>query len=131
MSYFSLMLAPLEGITGPSFRSVCHKYGADLTFTEMSRIDALARNNQSTLSRLSIHSDTPTVIQLFGLKESDFSKFLKSFSPPPGFRGFNLNLGCPASGIIRLGMGCAMIRRVAKTQKIVKVFRDLGFPVSV
>ncbi|MCK4466592.1 MAG: tRNA-dihydrouridine synthase, partial [Bacteroidales bacterium] len=31
---FPLLLAPMEDITDPSFRSICKQYGVDLLFTE-------------------------------------------------------------------------------------------------
>ena len=33
--------------------------------------------------------------------------------------------------MIKLGLGCAFVKRVAKTQKLIDVFRDHGYPVSV
>ena len=118
MVSFSYMLAPLEDMASNAFRSICHKYGADLTFTEMTRIESLAKKNKSTWSRIELKDDTPTVIQLFGAKEMHFKRFLNMFEPSRGFKGFNLNLGCPDPKVIRLGQGCAMVRRISKTRKI-------------
>ncbi|MEK6952543.1 MAG: tRNA-dihydrouridine synthase, partial [Nanoarchaeota archaeon] len=42
------MLAPMEGFTDNSFRTLCYNYGADATFTEMARFESLARRNKST-----------------------------------------------------------------------------------
>jgi len=131
MEKFSYMLAPIEDITSNSFRTICHKYGADLTFTELVRVQGLARKNRSTWSRLDFHDDTPTVIQLLGAKEAYFKKFLSMFKPSAGFKGFNLNLGCPSPEAIRAGQGCAMIRRISKTRKIVDIFKDHGYNISI
>ena len=35
---FQLMLAPMESMTGSAFRTLCHRNGADLTFTEIARV---------------------------------------------------------------------------------------------
>lgn len=53
------------------------------------------------------------------------------FEPSNGFKGFNLNLGCPNPEVIKDGQGCAMIRRINKTNKIVKIFKDRGYNISV
>ena len=45
----ALWLSPMEGVSDLGFRSVCVKRGADLTFTEMIRADALVRNNKATI----------------------------------------------------------------------------------
>jgi tRNA-dihydrouridine synthase len=125
------MLAPLEDITGPALRNICHKYGADLTFTSMAKIESLAKNNASSLSKTELKDDTPTVIQIIGAKEGYFAKFLSKFDPPKGFHGFNLNLGCPSPQIINIGQGCAMIKRITKIKKIMQIFKNGGHKTSI
>ncbi len=128
---FTYMLAPMEDITGNAFRNICHKYGADMTFTSLAKVDSLARKNASTWSRIELKDKTPAIIQLIGAKETSFTKFLDIFEPIGGFKGFNLNLGCPSPQVISTGQGCAMIKRISKTKNLVKVFRDHGFPISI
>ena len=77
MKDFELMLAPMEGHTGPEFRELCYKKGADSTFTEMARISALARGNKSTLEKIKIPNPIPTYIQLIGSNEMYLNKFLQ------------------------------------------------------
>ncbi|MBN2111973.1 tRNA-dihydrouridine synthase family protein [Candidatus Woesearchaeota archaeon] len=131
MEKFTYMLAPIEDMTSNAFRAVCHKHGADLTFTELTRVESLARKNKSTWSRIELKDSTPTIIQLLGAKEFSFKKFLSMFSPSKGFKGFNLNFGCPSPQVVRIGQGCAMVRRISKAKKIVQIFRDYGYPVSI
>lgn len=125
------MLAPIEDMTSNAFRTVCHRYGADLTFTEMTRIEGLAKKNENTWSRIMLKDDTPTAIQLIGQKDVYFKNFLNIFEPEKGFKGFNLNLGCPNPDAIKLGYGCAMIKRISKVKKIAKIFRDFGYKISI
>ena len=73
------MLAPIEDYTDSCFRTLSN---ADLTFTELSTISSLARNN--SLKRIQIPDQTPTQIQLLGQKETDFKKFLDNFKPENG-----------------------------------------------
>lgn len=131
MDDFSLMLAPMEDLTGGAFRTVCHRHGADLTFTEMVRVTALAKKNKCTWGKIEFRDETPVVVQLIGAKEADFSRFLSMFRPHEGFRGFNLNLGCPSPDVMKLGQGCALMRRISKTARITAILRRGGFPVSV
>jgi len=125
------MLAPIEDVTGNALRTICHKYGADLTYTVMTRVEGLARMNKSTWSRLEFKDETPTEIQLLGVKEEHFKKFLANFKPHKGFMGFNLNIGCPSPQVIKIGIGAAMIKRIAKVQKIAKIFRAEGYNFSI
>ena len=125
------MLAPMEGVTDSKFRTECFRQGADLTFTEMVRIDALARKNKSTWDKIRIEDGVPTVIQLIGYKEKALEKFLSMFEVSEGFKGFNLNLSCPAEKYVNNGMGAAMIKRISKVQKLVSIIKSKGYGVSI
>ena len=125
------MLAPMEGHTNPKFREVRFNNGADSTFTEMARVNALARGNKSTYDKILIPSPVPTYIQLIGANEKDYSKFLKKFVPQEGFLGFNLNLGCPSPDMIKTGAGCALIKRINKVKILVETIRSFGYGVSI
>jgi len=131
MKQFIYMLAPIEDMTSNAFRTICYRYGADLTFTEMIRVESLAKKNKSTWSRLMLYDNTPLVIQLLGAKEQYFKKFLSMFQPSDGFKGFNLNLGCPNPKVVKIGQGCAMIRRINKTKKIIDIIKNHGYKASI
>ncbi|MGE0793300.1 MAG: tRNA-dihydrouridine synthase family protein [Candidatus Woesearchaeota archaeon] len=128
---FKYMSAPIEDVSDNAFRTLCYRHGADLTFTELTRVEGLARNNASTWSRLQFNDNTPTVIQLLGGKEEHFSKFLTMFKPHESFRGFNLNLGCPSPQVTSLGQGCALMKRINKVKKIVDIFKKENYPISI
>lgn len=121
----------MEDLADSCFRTICHRYGANLTFTELNRIDSLARNNKSSWKRIKLFDETPTVIQVIGEKEQFLKKFLSKFNPEKGFSGFNLNLGCPAPNFVNHGIGCAMIKRIAKTKKLVQILKDNGYSTSI
>lgn len=125
------MLAPMEKITDASFRSICHKYGADLTFTEQIRFETLAKRTKSALERIKIPDNTPTMIQIMGKDEEKLKKFLNSFAPEVGFRGFNFNLGCPSQSYVRQGIGSAMVKRPTKVMKIVDLIKRFDFNVNI
>lgn len=131
MTNFAYMLAPIEDMTSSAFRTLCYKYGADLTFTEMVRIQSLGRNNRTSWERVMAKDDTPTQIQLIGNDEYYLKKFLSKFKPEKGFKGFNLNLGCPAPNFVNHGLGCAMIKRISKTKKIIKIIQDRKYSASI
>jgi tRNA-dihydrouridine synthase B len=128
---FLFMSAPMEDTTDAVFRKLAFKYGADLTFTEMTRIESLARNNQSTLAKIAIPDETPTQIQIVGSSEQGLKKFLSHYEPSRGFKGFNFNLGCPSPHIVGQGYGCAMIKRISKVRKLLALVNDRGYPCSI
>ncbi len=123
------MFAPVEDHTDFCFRSIC--YGADLTFTELVRLDAPSNNKSSSLKGIKLHNDTPTVPQLIGQKEKTLEKFLSTFTPSKGFSGFNINVGCPAPKFVNQGLGCARIKRICGIKRIIHMITGCGYSVNI
>ena len=128
---FTYLLAPLEDVSDNALRTLCYRHGADLTFTEMTRVEGLARKNAATWSRLEMHDETPTLIQLLAAKEERLKRFLSLFEPAPCFKGFNFNVGCPSPDVTNLGQGAAMVKRISKLNKLVAIVKDSGYPISL
>ena len=131
MTEFLLMAAPLEDNTDSALRALFHRHGADLTFTEMTRVNALARGNKSTWDRLEAPDGSPYEIQLLPSSEEELEKFLGEFKPLPCFKGFNFNFGCPSPKVIKDGMGSAMMKRIAKIQRLIDIVRKYNHPISI
>lgn len=128
---FYYMLAPIEDMTDSCFRTLCYRYGADSTLTELIRFESLAKNNKSSWERIELYDSTPTLIQIISEREQFLKKFLSKFSPEKGFLGFNLNLGCPAPNFVNKGVGCAMVKRISKTKKLIVIIKDYGYGASI
>jgi tRNA-dihydrouridine synthase B len=128
---FKYFLAPLEDYAGPAFRKICFDNGADLTFSEMTRVEGPIKNSKPTLSKIEIKDKTPVQLQLLPSNEEQLKKFIKSFVPFEGFKGFNLNLCCPSKNIIKFGRGGAMVKRIEKTQKLVDIISRENYSVSL
>lgn len=60
---YPLLLAPMEDVTDESFRLMCKEFGADMVYTEFVSSDALVRNINSTMRKLSIQdAERPVAI---------------------------------------------------------------------
>ena len=125
------MLASLERYSDSVFRTLTYNHGADLTFTEMAHVESFLNRNRASLEKIEPRDATPVQIQLLTGNEGKLDRFLSDFKPFPGFMGFNLNLNCPSKDVIRQGKGAAMVKRGAKTARLVSLIRDHGHPVSV
>lgn len=125
------MLASLERYSDSVFRTLAYNHGADLTFTEMAHVESFLNRNRASLEKIEPRDATPVQIQLLTGNEGKLDRFLSDFKPFPGFMGFNLNLNCPSKDVIRQGKGAAMVKRGAKTARLVSLIRDHGHPVSV
>src|SRR3989339_938712 len=126
---FYYMLAPINGVTDSSFRTIC--LGADLTMTEITSLEALTQGNDSALKKIRLYDDTPTEIQIIGQREPSLKKFLSGFKPQKGFKGFNLNLGCPDPRFVNEGLGCALVKRVSKVARIIDMIKSHGYSASI
>ena len=52
LGYFPLLLAPMEDVSDPPFRSLCKKHGADLMYTEFISSEGLIRDAAKSLQKL-------------------------------------------------------------------------------
>ncbi|MBN2334465.1 tRNA-dihydrouridine synthase family protein [Candidatus Bathyarchaeota archaeon] len=127
----SFMFAPMEGYSDGVLRSLCHAHGADLTFTEMAHVESFLRRSKPALAKIEVLDSTPVQIQLLTGRDDRLERFVGDFKPFPGFKGFNLNLSCPSRDVIRHGKGAAMIKRAAKTQRLVSIIQGHGYAASV
>ena len=125
------MLASLERYSDSVFRTLCYDHGADLTFTEMAHVESFLKRNKASLEKIEPKDAAPVQIQILSSNEGNLDRFLSGFKPFEGFSGFNLNLNCPSKDVIRQGKGAAMVKRAAKTARLVSLIRDHGHPVSV
>lgn len=128
---FRFMLAPLEGYSDSVLRTLCFRHGADLTFTEMAHVESFLKNSRLALEKIAVRDMTPVQIQLLTGRENELERFLQGFTPFLRFEGFNLNLCCPSPDVIGRGKGAAMIKRAAKTQRLVSLIHGHGHAVSL
>lgn len=121
---YPILLAPMEDVSDPSFRFMCKYYGADLMYTEFVASEAIIRNIEKTLKKLTItENERPIGIQLYGhnidvMVES--AKIISEYKPDL----IDINFGCPVKKIANRGAGAGMLRDIPKmiemTSKIVK-----------
>ena len=62
-----LFLAPMEDVTDIGFRLLCKRFGAAMVYTEFVSAEALVRNVQATIKKLTISDEErPVGIQIYG-----------------------------------------------------------------
>jgi tRNA-dihydrouridine synthase B len=127
-----LLLAPMEDVTDLAFRKLCKKYGADLMYTEFVAADALVRNIESSLKKITIApEERPVGIQIYGHEIDpmvEAAKIAELAKPDL----IDINYGCPVKKIAHRGAGSGMLRDIPKmiqmTQAIVNA---VSIPVTV
>lgn len=131
-----LFLAPMEVVSDPAFRLMCHKYGSAMQFTEMISVNAVTRGNKAVI-RLAktLNEEKPVGVQLFGTKTELIKESIKILEHdyPNDINPdlFDFNFGCSSDNIVRQGAGAALLKRPNKIGEIVSAMRSsTDLPVS-
>lgn len=122
----------MEDVTDLSFRRLCKKYGADLMYTEFVAADALIRNIDKTLRKITIEdNERPVGIQIYGHEIEpmvEAARIAQAANPEI----IDINFGCPVKKIAHRGAGSGMLRNIPllleMTSQIVKA---VNLPVTV
>ena len=136
-----LFLAPLAGVSDRAFRSVCRKFGAECTVSEMISAKGLHYNDTKTAVLAAFSEDeAPFFIQIFGSEPeimaesaqklaSNNYKACQNTSIPSGI---DINMGCPVPKIAGNGDGSALMKNPKLAGEIVKaVSSAVELPVTV
>ena len=127
-----VLLAPMEDVTDPSFRSVCKEYGADLMFTEFISSDGLIRDAAKTIAKMQVSdAERPIGIQIYGhIPDALVEAAVRAEAAGPDL--IDINFGCPVTKIARRGAGSGMMREPDKMVEITRrVVEAVKLPVTV
>ena len=128
------ILAPMEAVTDVVFRHVISKAGRpDVFFTEFVSTDGFCspKGKHSTAGRLAFTEDeAPLVAQIWGEKPEHFRQMAHGLKEL-GYKGIDINMGCPAKDVVKKGAGSGLIRTPALAAEIITATKEAGLPVSV
>ena len=127
-----LLLAPMEDVTDIGFRMLCKRFGAAMVYTEFVSAEALVRNIQSTVKKLTIcDEERPVGIQIYGRTVEDMVEAAKRVEEArPDV--IDLNFGCPVKKVAGKGAGSGMLKNVPLMLDITReVVKAVNVPVTV
>jgi tRNA-dihydrouridine synthase B len=127
-----LLLAPMEDVSDTAFRKLCKKYGADMMYTEFVAADAVVRNIESTMRKMTIAGEErPVGIQIYGHEiEPMVQAAIIAQEVKPDI--IDINFGCPVKKIAHRGAGSGMLRDIPKMVRMTKQIVDaVQLPVTV
>ena len=129
---FPLLLAPMEDVSDPPFRSVCKQNGADLMFTEFISSEGLIRDAEKSTQKLDVYdSERPIGIQIFGDKIESMKK-AASISEAANPEIIDINYGCPVKKVACKGAGAGILLDIDKMQKMTsEIVKQVKKPVTV
>ena len=129
---FPLLLAPMEDVTDPPYRSVCKPFGVDIMMTEFISSEGLIRYaKRSSDKMLFLEEERPVGIQIFGYSVENMKQAaLIAETNSPDF--IDLNFGCPVKKVVVKGCGAALMKNVPKMIEMTStVVRSTKLPVTV
>lgn len=108
------LLAPMDGMTRASFRSVCFDYGADGATTEMIQSLALGRAKKRmspTFAEVLVRFDNERNLaaQLIGSVPEMMAESARRLTAMGRFDAIDINMGCPARKVVGSGNGSALL----------------------
>lgn len=128
------VLAPMEDVTDVVFRHVVSEAGRpDVFFTEFTNTESYChpQGKESVRGRLTYTEDEqPIVAHIWGDKPEYFRQMSIGMAEQ-GFRGIDINMGCPVANVVSNGKGCGLIRRPEVAADLIQAAKAGGLPVSV
>lgn len=128
------ILAPMEAVTDVVFRHVIAAAARpDVFFTEFTNAASFAspKGAHSTKGRLTFTSDEhPMVAQIWGNNPDNFAFMAKGLAEM-GYKGIDINTGCPDKAVVKQGSGSGLIGNYELTAQLIAAAKEGGLPVSV
>jgi tRNA-dihydrouridine synthase len=128
------ILAPMEAVTDVVFRHVVAKAARpDVFFTEFVNTSSYCSTKgiKSTRGRLTFTDDEqPIVAQIWGKVPEQFAQMAQGMTKM-GYKGIDINMGCPDKSVVHGGAGSGLIRTPELAAEIIQATKAGGLPVSV
>ncbi|RST34986.1 tRNA-dihydrouridine synthase, partial [Staphylococcus epidermidis] len=128
------ILAPREDVTDIVFRHVVSEAARpDVFFTEFTNTESYCHPEgiHSVRGRLTFSDDEqPMVAHIWGDKPAQFREMSIGLADM-GFKGIDLNMGCPVANVAKKGKGSGLILRPETAAEIIQASKAGGLPVSV
>ncbi|HCX0303148.1 TPA: tRNA-dihydrouridine synthase [Staphylococcus aureus] len=128
------ILAPMEDVTDIVFRHVVSEAARpDVFFTEFTNTESFCHPEgiHSVRGRLTFSEDEqPMVAHIWGDKPEQFRETSIQLAKM-GFKGIDLNMGCPVANVAKKGKGSGLILRPDVAAEIIQATKAVGLPVSV
>ncbi len=128
------VLAPMEDVTDVVFRHVVAEAGSpDVFFTEFTNSESYCHPEglKSVRGRLLFTEDEqPIVAHIWGDNPENFRKMSIGMAEM-GFKGIDINMGCPVPNVAQRGKGSGLILRPDVAAELIEAAKAGGLPVSV
>jgi tRNA-dihydrouridine synthase B len=127
----------MAGYTDSAYRQIVKEIEPNIVcFSELTSINAIEHGSKKTLKMLEFNkSEQPLITQLFGNDPEFFAEAGKKITSLPASErpcGIDINMGCPASKVIKNCSGSAILKDPTLAGKIVSALcKSTSLPISV
>ncbi len=129
---FPLLLAPMEDVSDPPFRTLCKENGADVVFTEFISSEGLIRDAAKSTMKLDIYeTERPVGIQIFG---ANMESMLQSVEIVERTKPdmIDINFGCPVKKVVSKGAGAGILKDIdLMVQLSAAMVKHTNLPITV
>ena len=128
----NLILAPMAGITDKPFRSLCARFGAGLTVSEMVISNRHLQHHPRTLQKTDYDGETGLrSVQILGTDPEQMAAAAR-LNRDRGAQIIDINMGCPAKKVCSVAAGSALMRDEALVGRILTaVVESVDIPVTL
>jgi len=129
---FPLLLAPMEDVSDPPFRTLCKEQGADVVYTEFISSEGLIRDAAKSVMKLDIYEkERPVGIQIFGANLESMLQSVEIVEKTnPDI--IDINFGCPVKKVVSKGAGAGILKDVDKMVSLTEAMvKHTNLPVTV
>ena len=131
----NVVLAPMAGISNPSYIKICEEMGLGYAITELISAEAVFRNNKKTMDMLNGFDslNIPVAIQLFGSNPEVMGDAARKIVDIYHPKIIDINMGCPVPKVaVKSEAGAALMKDLDKVFDIVtSVVNSVNVPVTV
>lgn len=129
---FPFLLAPMEDVSDPPFRSLCKENGCDLMYTEFISVEGLIRDADKSVQKLDIYDEErPIGIQIFGAELTSMQQaaaIVEEANPEI----LDINFGCPVKKVVCKMAGAGILQDIPKMVKLTEaIVKSTSLPVTV
>src|SRR5229473_6713189 len=130
------ILAPMEDVTDTVLRQVIARCGKPAVFfTEFTNVEGMFSKGERLVNQRLRYTqeERPLVAQIWGTRPENFFKAANKLIDM-GFDGIDLNMGCPASGVMQKGACSGLINNRPLAKEIIEATKEGAaglIPVSI
>ncbi len=129
---FPFLLAPMEDVSDPPFRSLCKEQGCDLMYTEFISVEGLIRDATKSVQKLDIYDEErPIGIQIFGAELDSMTRaaeIVEEAKPEI----LDINFGCPVQKVVCKMAGAGILKDIPKMVELTAaIVKSTNLPVTV